>query len=121
MANKYQAYNSFWNSFDWSAYDALTVPDDIELPYITYEAPSDHFGANMAITVALHDRSTSWTAITDKAEQIVQEISRGGKFIEYEGGAFWIKWATPLLQRLRDESDSSIRTIVLNFELEFLD
>ena len=122
MASKYQAYNSFWNSFGWSAYDSLTVPDDVTLPYITYEAPSDHLGANLPVTVLLFDRSNSWTDITNKAEAIVSAITRGGKLIKYDEGAFWIKWASPLSQRMSDDSnDDTIRKIVLNFELEFFD
>ena len=42
--DKYQAINEFWNRFGVMAYDENTVPDDAELPYITY-------GVNIA---ALH-------------------------------------------------------------------
>ena len=36
--NKIQALDSFWNSFGLRAYDSMSVPDDAELPRITYSS-----------------------------------------------------------------------------------
>ena len=34
--DKQQAIHGFWSSFGITAYDENSVPDDAELPYITY-------------------------------------------------------------------------------------
>ena len=38
-----QAYRAFWASFGLNAYDENTVPEDAELPYITYEYAENGF------------------------------------------------------------------------------
>ena len=61
--DKVQALNSFWNSFDLKAYDATSVPDGTEMPYITYEVSTDSFGRQLSQTVSLWYRSSSWKEI----------------------------------------------------------
>lgn len=119
--DKMQALNAFWNSFDLIAYDENTVPDDAELPYITYESASDSFGNTIAQTTQLWYRSSSWLDITLKAQEISDRITRGGCMIPYDGGALWINRASPWAQRLSEESDNMVRRIVLNITIEFLD
>ena len=65
--NAEQALHKFWSSFNLVAYDENTVPDDAQLPYITYEASKDFFGATLAQSVSLWYYSQSWAAITEKA------------------------------------------------------
>lgn len=119
--NKIQALHDFWSSFDLTAYDENSVPDDAVMPYITYEVISDSFGDAVAQTASLWYRSTSWESITQKELQIAEEITRGGKMITYDDGAFWIVRANPWAQRLADDSDDSVRRIILNVQIEFID
>lgn len=114
-----QALDRFWNGFNLVAYDENTVPDDAPLPYITYEASRDFFGATIAQSVSLWYRSKSWATITEKEEQIAEYIGKGGKMVLYDGGAFWIKRGQPWAQRQPDAADDTIRRIVLNIEIEF--
>lgn len=118
--NKMQTLNAFWNSFGLKAYDENTVPDNAQLPYITYEASSDDFGNKIAQTASLWYRSSSWADITAKEEQISEFISRGGINVSYNGGSMWIQKASPWAQRMDDPSDEMIRRIVLNVTIEFL-
>jgi hypothetical protein len=115
-----QALHNFWSSFDWAAYDERTVPDDAKLPYITYESSNDFFGNTVVQTVTLWIRSTSWALISQKEQEIAEYIGRGGRQILCDGGSIWIKRASPWAQRLFSDSDSGVRRIVLNIELEFL-
>ena len=119
--NKIQALHAFWGSFGLKAYDETSVPDDAQLPYITYEAGNDDFDHPMAQTASLWYRSTSWAEITEKEMQIADFIGRGGRMIAYSGGAMWIQKASPWAQRMSEPSDDTIRRIVLNIQLEFLD
>ena len=119
--NKIQAYFNFWSSFGLAVYDETSVPDTAVLPYITVEASSDVYGAELALTASLWYRSTSWTDVTLKEMQISEAIGRGGKMVTYDGGAFWIRRGTPWAQRMSEASDDSVRRIVLNVLLEFID
>ena len=118
--NKTQAYNNFWNSFGLIAYDEGSVPDDAKLPYITFSVGMDDFDHPIALTASLWYRSGRWEAITLKAEEIANKISRGGITVPYDKGVIWIKKGQPFAQRVKDEDDS-IRRIYLNIEVEFID
>ena len=120
MTDKIQALHNFWSSFGLTAYDENSVPDDARLPYITYEVSSDDFGHTLAQTASLWYRSTSWADITKKEQQIADFITKGGRMIAYDDGAFWVQKASPWAQRMSDPSDDKIRRIVLNVTVEFL-
>lgn len=116
--DKYQALNSFWNSF-LKAYDENSVPDGAVMPYMTYEVATDSFGEEVAITNSLWYNSTSWENISKKADEISQALGLGGSLVQYEGGGMWIKRGTPFAQRLKTDKDT-IKQIVLNFSIEFI-
>lgn len=119
--DKMQALHSFWSSFRWKAYDENSVPDTAQFPYITYEASTDFFGNELALTASLWDRSTSWASVTEKEKEIADDITRGGRFVLYDGGGFWIKRGNPWAQRMSEASDDAVRRIVLNTSIEFID
>lgn len=118
---KMQALQSFWSSFGLEAYDANSVPDDVQLPYLTYEASDDSFGNVLFRNASLWYRSNSWADITKKEQEIADYITRGGRLINYDNGAMWIQKSTPWAQRLADVSDSAIRRVILSVTIEFLD
>ena len=119
--NKLQALHAFWSGFKLPAYDENTVPESAELPYITYEVATDDFGDAVALTASLWWRSNSWEDISLKEQEIADYIGRGGRMIAYEGGAMWIQKASPWSQRLSDESSDTIRRIILNISVEYMD
>lgn len=119
--NKVQTLNAFWNGFNLKAYDENSVPDTAKLPYITYESPSDSFGNVIALTASLWYRSSSWSEITAKEQEIADFITRGGRMIAYDDGAMWIQRASPWAQRFNDASDDMIRRIILSLTIEFMD
>lgn len=119
--NKIEALNTFWNGFGLVAYDATSVPDDAVLPYITYESADSDFGNSVALTASLWYRDTSWRNITLKSMAIENHIGRGGIIVNYSGGAMWIRKGVPWSNRLSAENDDSVRRIVLNVEVEFID
>ena len=119
--NKIQALHSFWSGFGLPAYDENSVPDNAQLPYITYEVTSDSFGNTIAQSASLWYRESSWANITEKEEQIADFITRGGRMVKYDGGSIWIQKAYPWAQRMAEPSDEMIRRIVLNIQVEYLD
>lgn len=124
---KMQALHNFWSSFGLKAYDENSVPAEMQLPYLTYEVADDSFDHTMYVTASLWYRARGWLDIDAKAEQIAEYISPGGKIVEYDKGAFWIRKAHPWSQRLSwvqqvsDTSYDTIRRIVLNVMIEFID
>lgn len=119
--DKLQAVQSFWSGFEWPAYDEQTVPEDAQLPYITHESSVSDFDREIAQTASLWMRSTSWQTITAKEKEIAARITRGGTMVKYDGGAFIIRMASPWAQHLAEQTDDTIRRVVLNYTLEFID
>ena len=119
--DKVQAINNFWNSFSLKAYDATSVPDNTQMPYITYELSTDSFGERLSLTASIWYRSSSWREIQLKEMEIADHITRGGIMINYDDGAMWIQRGTPWAIRLTGESDEYVRRISLNVEVEFID
>lgn len=117
--DKFQALHNFWNSFSISAYDVNSVPENAVFPRLTYEVVTDSFDNEVAVTNSLWYNSTSWAAISQKAQQIADSIGMGGQIVQYDGGAVWIKRASPFIQRLPGEKDT-IKRIVMNFSMEFI-
>lgn len=116
--NKIQALVDFWGQFGLKAYDETSVPDKAPLPYLTFEVSSGEMGDDISQTCNLWYRSTSWSEISNKAEEIYSYIGRGGRIVLYDGGAIWIKRTN--YSRMR-ESDDMIRRIILNYTVEYID
>lgn len=120
--NKFEALQSFWESFGIQAYDENTVPtgDNAPVfPYITYEAVVSNLGTPVAMRASLWYYGPSWADITAKAIVIEAEIGRGGKIVPLDDGALWIKQGSPFAQRMSDPN-GMVRRIYINITAEFL-
>jgi len=117
--NKLQTLQAFWSGFGIPAYDENSVPDEAQLPYITYDVSVDDFGNSVAQTASLWYKSTSWRDITEKEMEIAEFVGRGGRMIAYDNGAMWIRKANPWAQRMSDSD--TVKRMILNLEIEYLD
>lgn len=121
-----QAIHNFWSSFEWTAYDENSVPDNAKLPYITYSVNIGDITSGPVTTQAsLWYRSMSWKEITEKSEEIRNHLGIGGVMIEHDDGAIWIKRGNTFAQRSaagssESEQDSSTRRVVLTVDIEFI-
>lgn len=116
-----QALNSWWNSFQWRAFEENTVPDDALSTYghyLTYTAGTSEFERPMMLSASLWERSTSWTGTVNKASEIEAAIGLGGTVIPFDGGMIWIKRGSPFSQRMSDEDDT-VRRVYMNVEVEY--
>lgn len=118
MADKWTAINTLWNSFGLNAYDENTVPEQAEVPYITYQAATASLDEVVYITASIWYRSNSWAEVSQKAEEISNLIG-GGMGVGYDGGRLWVTKTTPFAQRMADDNDAQIRRIVLQVAAEF--
>lgn len=121
-----QAIHKFWSSFEWTAYDENSVPDNAKLPYITYSVNVGDITSGPVTTQAsIWYRSMSWKEITEKSEEIRNYLGIGGVMIEHDDGAIWIKRGNTFAQRSaagssESEQDSSTRRVVLTVDIDFI-
>lgn len=117
--DKAQAIYGLWSSFGLPAYDEGDVPDDAQMPYITYSVSTDSIEYIAGMNASVWYRSTSWLAISQKAEEISEYIGNGGRVIPLDVGYAYFYRGTPFAQRMADEDDS-VRRIYFNLNCEFL-
>ena len=118
---KEQALYQFFNSVDIVGYRTTSVPDDVIFPYLTYDAPISSFEEDpVSITLNLYYYTDSEAVPDAKAEEIRQAIGNGGKLLNCDGGAIWLKWGTPWCQSLVDETNRNIKRRYINITAEYL-
>ena len=130
--DKAQAIHNFWSSFGLPAYDETDLPEEtinpstgeeqpLRMPYITYRVATDSLGAVVSLSASLWYRSTSWAAISRKAEEIAEYIvNMQPPSIALDHGRLYLAKGTPFAQRMSEPSDNMIRRIYLNVQAEFL-
>lgn len=118
--DKAQAIQTFWSGFGLTAYDESNVPDDAQMPYITYGVGIDSIDAPVYLSASLWYRSTSWAEISQKAEEIEAAIRDADPItMKIDGGRLYLTRGNPFAQRMSDEDDM-VRRIYLNVTAEFL-
>lgn len=119
--DKAQAITSFWNSFGWTAYDEYTTPDeDVPDRHITYDFAADNLDSPIALHATIWDRSTSWEAVSKKADEIAEAIDSMTSPIRIDDGYVWIKRGAPFSQRIKDDTDDMMRGVYINIVVEYL-
>ena len=118
--DKGQAIHSFWSSFGLTAYDENSVPDNAEMPRITYNVSEDSIGNVVSMSGSLWYKSDSWREISLKKDEIAEAIGYGLKNIKLDNGYLVIAKGVPFAQRMNDAADDSIRRYYINIQAEFL-
>ena len=118
---KEQALYQFFNSFDIVGYRNTSVPDDVIFPFLTYDTPISSLEEDpVSITLNLYYYTDSEAEPDAKAEEIRNAIGMGGKILNCDGGAIWLKWGTPWCQSLVDETNRNIKRRYINITAEYL-
>lgn len=125
--DKWEALNAFWNSFGIPAYDEQTEFTEGDLPgypHITYQSMGGVMGQIMPLSASIWYKSTSWEAISKKADEILTRITElENPFPLQEGGYLWVHLAssTPFAQRIDSGSENeNIKRMYLVVEAECL-
>ena len=120
-----QALHQFWSSFGGDGVDEQSYGDpraraDLGIgdQYIAYKVAQGGFEADVALSASLYDHTTSWDAVTKKADQIYKAIGRGGTKVYADNGQLWIKRGTPFSRRA-DSGSADWRRIYINITVEF--
>ena len=118
---KDEAIHGFWSRYGLTAYDENTVPDNAQMPYITYGVSSGALGDMILLHGSIWYRSESWRNISIKAGLIAEDVaSHGHVIIPFDGGRLYLTQGVPFIQRMSDPSDDMIRRIYININAEFL-
>lgn len=118
---KAAALQAFFSSFGIPAYTASSVPNDAVFPWLTYELVTGAFdGAPISLTVNLWYYTDSEAVPNAKAQEISDEIGRGGKVVPCDGGYIWIKRGSPWCQSIIDETNKNIKRRYINVTADFL-
>ncbi len=116
--DKWQALDAFWSSFEIPAYDENSVPDNAEMPYITYAAEISDFEDPLLLTGSVWYRSTSWTQASQKVEEIEQAL-KDYKLMPIDGRRYlFLTQGSPFAQRMKDEDDA-VKRIYINIMAEY--
>ena len=102
MYNAAAALKSFFSGFDLPAYATDSVPENVELPYITYSVSVPEWNTKASAYAQVWDRTRSNVGIIRKADQITAAIGDAGKRILFEGGYLVLWLETPLTQIMVD-------------------
>ena len=116
---KAEALYKFFNEFGLDAYPDTNVPEDAELPYLTYSIMLDSIGYQISMPVNLWYRTESEAVPLAKVEEISNVID-GGKFVPCDGGAILITKGSPFCQSLMDDTEEKIKRKYLNLVVEYL-
>lgn len=120
MIDKWQAMQSFWESFNIPAYDESSVPNDAKMPYITYDVSTGSLDSMIPCTGNVWYYSNSWQPISQKVDEISEAIGIGGKVIPIDGKQYvWICRGEPFAQRVQEENDN-VKRVYLILNVEFL-
>lgn len=107
MINTARALYDFLSGFGLPAMTEGTVPDEMELPYITYTLIETEPLENTAFYVSLWFRSMSNAAMLAKVDEIKAAIGTG-VVLPCDGGFVVLRPSNPFVQLMTDE-DPEIR------------
>lgn len=100
-----------------SVYSEENVPD---FPYLTYENKADFFNQyDTVISFDLWYRSSSWTAINAKSQEISAKISRTGTRILCDDGYILLMRQSPWAQGMGDPSDDMVKRLTHSLKVRF--
>ena len=102
MLNTAATLKTFFSGFDLPAYTLQSVPDEVELPYITYPLTEPEWDEQASFYCQVWYPKNRLADLLAKADQIVAAISEGVKF-QQQGGYVVIYPSTPLVQILTED------------------
>ena len=103
----------FWNSFGINAYPTNSVPDNAELPYITYEISKPDWSDQVPISASVWYRDTSYIAISEKVHEIEKKIG-GGISIPVSNGCVVLYKETNFIQIQDYAEDRDLKVAYLS-------
>lgn len=121
LPTKWQAFDAFWSSFGWAAYDENTVLDNAGNKYITYESATGSLDDSLYLSASLwHINATAWDVLDKKEIEIEKTIGYNCYILPVQGGQMVIRRGSPFAQRMQDAAEKRTRRVLLNIVVEFI-
>ena len=115
MISTAAALHSFLSGFGIPAYVVNTVPDEAELPYLTYPLTEPEWNSPATFYVQVYTRNKTQNApALRKADEIVQAIGPAGVRIPCDGGYVVLNLQNPTVQLI---VDGDIRSAYINLQI----
>ena len=113
MTNTATALYEFWSSFGIPAYVEYHVPDDAEMPYITYELTEPNWKEQAAVRARVWYRHFSFFKISAKLDEIKEKIG-DGYTMSVDGGMIAIFTDDPFIQFQPYEDETGVKVAYLS-------
>lgn len=113
MTNTAIALYQFFSGFGLEAFIENNVPEEAQLPYITYQLVEPDWLDSATIYARVWYRSTSFVAINAKVDEIRASIGEG-TCLTTENGAVYLFKGSPFAQYMPMEGDDTLKVVYLN-------
>lgn len=117
MTNTAKALYQFFSGFGIPAYVEYAPSDDAVLPYITYQLIEPAWNEVGTIYARVWYRSTSYTAINAKVDEIRAAVGEGIS-LPTENGAVYLTPGSPFAQNMPMEGDDTLKVVYLLFNIQ---
>lgn len=107
------ALKTFFSGFGLPAYSTDSVPDDVQLPYISYSLSEPEWNQKATMYAQVWYRTKSNASLLMKADEIASAVGTG-LIINLENGYLVIWPESPLIQVL---VDGDIRSAYINMSI----
>lgn len=114
------AQYQFWNSFGLTAYPSSGVPQNPQLPYITYQPVTGYFGQSSTPTIQIWMWTESEAAINEIVHRIGERIGFGGLHLSCDGGSLWVQRGNPFCIQTYAQDEPTLKVRQLNINIQFL-
>lgn len=127
-----KAYYEFFSHFNIPAYEENTVPDDVQLPYITYQIVVPEWRDSASVSASVWYEGTDMTGLFAKVDEISDFIGDGTLFPNpHEKSMFskskdgdskpmlYINKETPFSQTAPTTNDN-VKVVYLNLGIQVL-
>lgn len=115
MRNTAATLKTFFGGFGIPAYSETSVPNDVQLPYITYPIKEPEWRKPTSFYIVLWCRTKGYADALTKADQILAAIGEGIS-LEANGGWVVIRPDNPLVQEMKDD-DNDTKALYINLQL----
>lgn len=109
-----KALNQFWNGFGIPAYLENSVPDDAELPYITYTLTIPSWDNTTTHNAMIWYRANSIAPVAEKAEEIAKAIGSHKAIKCQNGGVVLFPGAGDFVQISNYDETNAIKMGYIN-------
>lgn len=119
MTETAKALYKFFSSFDIPAYNRNSIPDDVKLPYITYDIVEPDWRDVGSVSASVFYPGTGYAELFKKVDEIKNKVGEGLRIPVESGGCVYIVKDTPFAQT-QPTADEKVSSVYLLFGIHAL-